>query len=76
MNDPAGIANHAGVFLPPMAAPSRGAIQPTWEPSQKRLSNKDTLTAGAFMIFYLAAYWAAGYSGVTMIEWAWMRVFG
>ena len=76
MNDPAAIANHAGTLLPPMAARSRGAIQPTWEPSNKRLSKKDTFTAGAFLIFYMAAYLAAGYAGVTMIEWVWMRIFG
>jgi hypothetical protein len=76
MNDPTAVANRAGTLLPPMAARSRGAIEPAWKPSSKRLSKKDTLTAGAFMIFYVAAYLAAGYAGVTMIEWVWMRVFG
>jgi len=36
---------------------------------------KDSVRAGAFLIFCLAAYWAAGYAGVTLIEWAWMKVF-
>ncbi len=46
------------------------------EPSERRLSKKDTFTASAFLIFYLAAYLAAGYAGVTFVEWAWMRIFG
>jgi len=37
---------------------------------------KDSITAGAFMLFYLAAYGAAGYLGVMLVEWAWMRIFG
>ncbi len=37
---------------------------------------KDSLRAGAFMLFYLAAYAAAGYAGLAFVEWAWMRVFG
>jgi hypothetical protein len=37
---------------------------------------KDSARAGAFLIFYLAAYWAAGYAGIRLIEWAWMTVFG
>jgi hypothetical protein len=76
MNDPAGIVSHAGTLLPPMAATSRVSIQPTWEPSKSQLSKKDTITASAFLLFYLAAYLAAGYAGVTLIEWAWMRIFG
>jgi hypothetical protein len=59
-----------------MAARSHGTIQPTWEPSKRRLSKKDTITVSAFLLFYLAAYLAAGYAGVTLIEWAWMRIFG
>lgn len=59
-----------------MAARSRGSIQPAWEPSKRRLSKKDTITASTFLLFYLAAYLAAGYAGVTLIEWAWMRIFG
>lgn len=51
-------------------------MQPAWEPSKRRLSKKDTITAGAFLLFYLAAYLAAGYAGVTLIEWTWMRMFG
>jgi fatty acid desaturase len=37
---------------------------------------KDSVRAGAFLIFYLAVYWAAGYAGIALIEWAWMKVFG
>jgi len=75
MNEPAGAASHAGVLLPPMAARSHGLVQPAWEPPIRRLSMKDSVRAGAFLIFCLAAYWAAGYAGVTLIEWAWMKVF-
>jgi hypothetical protein len=37
---------------------------------------KDSVRAGAFLIFYLALYGAAGYAGITLIEWVWMKVFG
>lgn len=79
MSDPAAVTSHSafiatdGTTLP---GRSRDEFQPTWTPPEKRLSKKDTFTAGAFMAFYLAAYLAAGYAGVTFIEWAWMRVFG
>ena len=76
MNEQAGIATHAGPLLAPMPARSRGAIRPAWEPSSRHLSIKDSLTAGAFMILYMAAYLAAGFAGVTFMEWAWMRAFG
>jgi hypothetical protein len=59
-----------------MAARLHGAIQPTWDRPKRRLSKKDTFTASAFLLLYLAAYLAAGYAGVTLIEWAWMRIFG
>ena len=59
-----------------MAAAAPDAIRPAWEPSNRRPTTKDSLTAGAFVIFYLAAYAAAGYLGVMFVEWAWMRIFG
>jgi hypothetical protein len=37
---------------------------------------KDSVRAGAFLIGCLALYFAAGYAGVTLIEWAWMKIFG
>ena len=49
-----------------MPAPTRYDVVRVWEP----------LTAGAFLVFYLAAYLTAGFAGVNFIEWAWMRVFG
>jgi hypothetical protein len=77
MAEPIGVASHAGsLVLPPMAARSPGAIRPDWEPSTRRPSGKDSLTAGAFMLFYVALYLAAGFAGVTFMEWAWMQVFG
>jgi hypothetical protein len=59
-----------------MAVRSRCEVVRVWEPSPKKLSLKDSLSAGAFLVFYLAAYLTAGFAGVTFIEWAWMRVFG
>jgi hypothetical protein len=76
MNEPAGVASHAGVLLPPITARSRGPLQPAWEPSTRRLSTKDSVRAGAFLIGYLALYGAAGYAGITLIAWVWMKVFG
>jgi hypothetical protein len=75
MNEPGGVASHAASLLPPIAAPAPGAVQPAWEPSNRRLSKKDSVRAGAFLIFYMAAYGAAGYAGVMFVEWAWMRIF-
>jgi hypothetical protein len=37
---------------------------------------KDSVRAGAFLFFCLAVYGAAGYAGISLIEWAWMKVFG
>ena len=62
--------------MPTMAAAETGTIRPTWEPSNRRPSRKDSITAGLFMLAYLAAYAAAGYLGVMFVEWAWMRIFG
>lgn len=76
MNEPAGVASHTGTLLPPMAARKPGAIRPAWKPSNRRISKKDSIRAGAFLILYMAAYGAAGYAGVMFIEWVWMRIFG
>jgi len=76
MNEPAGVVTHTGALMPTMAAAAPGAIRPAWEPSNRRPTTRDSLTAGVFMLFYLAAYAAAGYLGVMFIEWAWMRIFG
>ena len=37
---------------------------------------KDSICAGAFLILYLALYGAAGYAGITLMEWVWIKVFG
>lgn len=58
-----------------MAARTRGPVQPAWEPVNRRLSKKDSVRAGAFLIFYLAMYMAAGYAAITLLAWAWMQVF-
>jgi hypothetical protein len=76
MNDHAGVASHGGTFLPPMPARTRCEVVRVWEPPPKNLSLRDSLSAGAFLVFYLAAYLTAGFAGVNFIEWAWMRVFG
>jgi hypothetical protein len=59
-----------------MPARARVEVVRVWEPPPKKVSLTDTLSAGAFLVFYLAAYLAAGFAGVTFIEWVWMRVFG
>jgi len=74
MNE-AGGASHAGSLLPRIAAPPRGPIRPAWQPSKRRLSTRESVRACAFLMFYTAAYLAAGYAGVTFIEWVWMSVF-
>jgi len=76
MNEPAGVAAHAGALLPPMAARTRGPVQPAWEPANRRLSKIDSIRAGAFLILYLATYLAAGYAAIAALEWAWIQVFG
>jgi hypothetical protein len=59
-----------------MPAPTRYDVVRVWEPPPKKLSLMESLTAGAFLVFYLAAYLTVGFAGVNFIEWAWMRVFG
>ena len=79
MNEQAGIASHPPLIMAeyaPMAARSSEPVPQIWERSPRRLSAKDTFTSSAFLIFYMAAYLAAGYVGVTFMEWAWMRIFG
>ena len=76
MNEAAGAVTGTGALIPTMAAAAPGAIRPAWEPSNRRPTTRDSLTAGVFMLFYLAAYAVAGYLGVMFIEWAWMRIFG
>jgi hypothetical protein len=62
--------------MPGMPTRARIEVVRAWEVPPKKLSIKDSIRAGAFMVAYLAAYLAAGYLGVTVMEWAWMRVFG
>jgi hypothetical protein len=75
MNEPAGVATHAGALLPPMAARPRGPVQPAWEPSNRKLSKIDSVRAGVFLIFCLALYLATGYAAIALVEWVWMRMF-
>jgi hypothetical protein len=76
MNDPAGVASHAGALLPTMPSQAPVEVLPRWEPAPKQLSMMESVSASAFLVFYLVAYLAAGYVGVTFMEWAWMRIFG
>ncbi len=76
MNDPAGVAAHPGALLPSVATRARCEVVRVWEPPPKKLSLLESVSAGAFLAFYLAAYLAAGFVGVSVMEWAWMRVFG
>lgn len=63
-------------FLPRVAVRSRNAIEqlPASLPGRPTLTN--SIAAGAFLVFYLAAYLAAGFAGMAMLEWAWLRIFG
>jgi hypothetical protein len=76
MNERAGIATRAGTLAPTMPRRARIEVVRAWESPPRRLSMKDSITAGAFMIVYMAAYLAAGFAGVTIMEWVWMRIFG
>ena len=76
MNDQASIATQAGTLVPTMPRRARIEVVRAWEPPPEKVSLIDSLSAGAFLIVYLAAYLAAGYFGVTVMEWAWMRIFG
>jgi len=76
MNDQAGVAAHPGALIPAMPMRARGEVVRVWEPPPKKLSLMESVSAGAFLAFYLAAYLAAGFAGVSVMEWAWMRVFG
>jgi hypothetical protein len=72
MNDQASIATHVGGLVRPMPPRAQIEVVRVWEPPPQKLSLIESLRAGAFMVVYLAA----GYVGVTFMEWAWMRIFG
>ncbi len=76
MNDQVGIAAHPGALLPSVATRASCEVVRVWEPPPKKLSLIESVGAGAFLIFYLGVYLAAGFVGVSVMEWAWMRVFG
>ena len=73
MNEPAG---PGGGKLPPMAARSRDALGPAGDRSSRTASLGDSLRACALFISYTAAYLAAGYAGLAVVEWVWIRIFG
>ncbi|HXO44843.1 MAG TPA: hypothetical protein VN846_05200 [Candidatus Cybelea sp.] len=76
MSDPAGLATHAGTLLTPIPTRSHAEVVRVWVPRPKKLLARDSITAGAFLVLYLAVYLTAGFAGVNLIEWVWMRVFG
>ncbi|MBZ5695862.1 MAG: hypothetical protein LAN36_10955 [Acidobacteriia bacterium] len=63
-------------FLPPVATRSRNMVEelPASLPGQPTLKN--SIAAVAVLVLYLAAYMAAGFAGLAMLEWAWLRIFG
>jgi hypothetical protein len=75
MNDQAELAGHTGTFLTPIPNRTHCEVVRVWEPPPKKVSPRDSLTAGAFLVLYLAVYMTAGFAGVNFVEWAWMRVF-
>ncbi|MGA8366923.1 MAG: hypothetical protein ACLQMT_10545 [Candidatus Acidiferrales bacterium] len=46
------------------------------EPSSAKYGIQDSFAAGALMLLYVAAYIAAGFASLALLEWAWVRIFG
>lgn len=76
MSDQAGVASHAGAFLAPIPTRTHCEVARVWERGPKTLSLRDSLTAGALLVLYLAVYLTAGFAGLNFIEWAWVHIFG
>lgn len=70
------MAEHAGTFLPPVHSRSRDFTTPARVPSQAKPGVQDSLAAGALMLFYVAAYIAAGFAVLALAKWAWAGIFG
>jgi len=71
-----GMSGAVSTFLPPVAVRSRDAVEALPASPPERPTLKNSITAGAFLVLYLAAYLAAGFAGMAMLEWAWLRIFG
>jgi hypothetical protein len=76
MNEQAGLATHAGTLLTPIPARPPAEVVRIWQPRPKKLLPRESIAAGVFLVLYLAVYLTAGFAGVNLIEWVWMRVFG
>jgi hypothetical protein len=46
------------------------------ETSPRKLPMKDSVLACLFLSLYVGTYMAAGFVGVTAIEWAWAKLIG
>jgi hypothetical protein len=51
-------------------------LKRTTHPSPRKLPVKDSVLACLFLSLYVGTYMAAGFVGVTMIEWAWVKLVG
>ncbi|HXQ27356.1 MAG TPA: hypothetical protein VN822_13180 [Candidatus Acidoferrales bacterium] len=76
MSDQYGMGEAVSSFLPPVAVRSRSMVEELPASLPERPTLKNSITAGAFLVLYLAAYLAAGFAGMAMLEWAWLRIFG
>jgi hypothetical protein len=55
---------------------SSARIERSRRQAQSKLPIQDSCFACLFLGFYLAAYLAVGFVGVTAVEWAWTRLLG
>ena len=76
MNEHFGMSEAVSTFLPPVATRSHSMVEELPASLPGRPTLKNSIAAGAVLILYLAAYLAAGFAGMAMLEWAWLRIFG
>lgn len=70
MGETSGLNCHPGAFAP-MAMPSRAMTRGNWHPPQKKIPLRDSVFALGFLVLYLTAYLAAGFAGISAVEWVW-----
>jgi hypothetical protein len=75
MSEPYESSLQDSAFIQFLPARSRDAAGRQWESAPTELPMKRTFAAGAFLLFYLAAYLGVGFAGVTLIEHAWSALF-
>jgi hypothetical protein len=53
-----------------------GSFETPPKMSARKLPMRDSVVACLFLSFYVGTYMAAGFVGVTAIEWAWVKLIG